>query len=119
MSWWKEKDNPHVMFATYEDMIKDVSAVIHQVAAFVGKTLTDEQVARITTHTGFEAMSKNGSVIGDFNKVVDNKICPFMRKGKVGDWKNHFTQKESNGFDQLYTEQIVGTGLEHILSDGN
>ena len=36
---------------------------------------------------------------------------PFLRKGIVGDWKNHFTSEQSAMFDAVYQEKMRGTGL--------
>ena len=38
-----------------------------------------------------------------------------MRKGVVGDWKNHFTEEQAKRYDQLVAEKLKGTGLEKIL----
>lgn len=40
-----------------------------------------------------------------------DKINPFVRKGIVGDWKNHFTSEQSAMFDAVYQEKLKGTGL--------
>ncbi len=47
--WWRYKnENPdQVLFVRYEDMKRDVSGVIRKLAAFLDKSLTDEQVERI------------------------------------------------------------------------
>lgn len=39
------------------------------------------------------------------------EINPFVRKGIVGDWKNHFTAEQSALFDAVYQKKMKGTGL--------
>ncbi len=34
-----------------------------------------------------------------------------MRKGEVGDWRNHLTPEQSAEIDQLCEEKLKGTGL--------
>ena len=35
----------------------------------------------------------------------------FLRKGQVGDWRNVFTQEQSDRLDALYAEKMAGSGL--------
>ena len=109
-AWWRYKtENPsQVLFVWYEDLQRDLPRAIHTVANFLGKPMTEEQVQRIKEHTGFESMKKNES------------ICPapfapremFFRKGEVGDWKNYFSQAQSEYVDTLVRERLTPLGLE-------
>ena len=107
------------MFTSYETMSENIEAVIRQVAAFVGKTLSDEQVSTICTNVGFDKMRASDSVIKRTSSGLDPRVSQFMRKGKVGDWRNHFSEVQSNKYDRYHQQRVVGTGLEHLLSDGN
>ena len=45
--WWKHRHFDNVFITSYKDMKRDVPGVLRQVAAFVGKALTEEEVIRI------------------------------------------------------------------------
>lgn len=74
-----------------------------KIATFLGKTLSDEDVKKLVEHTRFHNMAKNASVnyehwddIGFRNK----NEAKFMRKGKVGDWRNYLSKEENEKFDE-------------------
>ncbi len=109
-AWWRYKtENPNqVLFVWFEDMKKDIRGVIRTIAEFLGKTLTEDQVEKIKRHTGFEAMKKNDSV----NPAPQAPRETFFRKGEVGDWKNYFTQSQSDYVDKLVNEKLTPVGLQ-------
>ncbi len=39
-------------------------------------------------------------------------VPTFLRKGIIGDWKNHFSPEQSARMDALYDDKIKGTGFE-------
>ena len=43
--------------------------------------------------------------------IRDGNLSPFMRKGVVGDWRNFFTEEQSERLDKLYIEKIIAAGL--------
>ena len=66
--------------------------------------MAGSQVQRILEHTSLKSMkgrksAKMGSE--DAKAVVDESKSAFVRKGVVGDWKNHFSQEESEYVDEL------------------
>uniref|UniRef100_A0A8C6Y4H2 Sulfotransferase n=1 Tax=Naja naja TaxID=35670 RepID=A0A8C6Y4H2_NAJNA len=75
--WWKAKDTYHVLYLFYEDLKKEPKREIQKIAQFIGKQLDmhNHMVNRANVPLS----------------VMDQSISPFMRKGTVGDWKNHFT----------------------------
>ncbi|XP_072037926.1 sulfotransferase 1C2-like [Amphiura filiformis] len=119
--WWNKRHEPNVLFMKYEDMKKDLKGAVKQTAKFLGKQLTDDVVARIADHCTFAKMKKNLSANPDtlgFNeddckKEEKKKAQPsFMRKGKVGDWKNYFSVAQNDLFDRRFQETMADTGLD-------
>ena len=35
----------------------------------------------------------------------------FIRKGEIGDWRNHFSAEQSRNFDEMYKEKMSGSDL--------
>ena len=56
---WNLKENPNLYFTTYECMKKDLQKVVTEVASFMGKTLTDEQMNRLLDTVDIKSMRKN------------------------------------------------------------
>ena len=82
---WILKDHPNVLFVFYEDMKRDLAGSIRKVADFFNKKLTDSQISNLSQVLTMDGMKKN----------VETKIMKevIMRKGIVGDWRNHFTDE--------------------------
>jgi len=89
-----------VLCLTYEQLHSDRAEVVKKVAKFLGRTLTDAHVEDIVNSTSFEVMKKNPGT--NFKHWEENGLAvkdeegTFMRKGKVGDWTNYFTEEESD-----------------------
>lgn len=41
-----------------------------------------------------------------------------LRKGGSGGWRDNFTVRESEEFDELYLQQMEGTGLQFDFGEG-
>lgn len=107
---WQQRDKPNLLFLKFEDMIQDLPKEIRKIAAFLGKTLTEEQVDRITEHCSFKSMKDNPQT-NMLNRGGVRKGSKFMRKGKVGDWRSLFTPVQSEKVDQLTAEWLETQGL--------
>ncbi|XP_029291678.1 cytosolic sulfotransferase 1-like [Cottoperca gobio] len=111
--WWEKKQsyqNLHYMF--YEDLIEDTGREIDKLCCFLGLSPSAEEKERIKGRVQFDDMKRNSMVNHLSVKNFDSKISPFMRKGKVGDWKNHFTVDQSEHFDEDYKKKMKNPTLQ-------
>ncbi|KAM3872590.1 cytosolic sulfotransferase 3-like [Diretmus argenteus] len=111
--WWEKKQTHsklHYMF--YEDLIKDTGREIDQLCCFLGLSPSAEEKERIIGGVQFDTMKKNNMANYSTSGVMDFKISPFMRKGKVGDWMNHFTVAQSEQFDEDYKRKMKNPTLQ-------
>uniref|UniRef100_G3PB21 Sulfotransferase n=1 Tax=Gasterosteus aculeatus TaxID=69293 RepID=G3PB21_GASAC len=105
LAWEKRMDDPDVMIVTYEELKEDLSDGVRQISTFFGFSLTEAQVQQIAEQSTFSAMKQSSSNShGNMGNV-------FFRKGEVGDWKNHFTPKQSQEMDDAFNKHLAGTRL--------
>lgn len=102
-------------------MKTDLTAVLKRTAAFFGKTLTDDNIAKLKAHLSFESMKSNRAV--NFEKTLEMiaannqeevKKGSFIRSGKSGGWKQVMTDEIQEKFKQWTSGKIKGTGLDEF-----
>ncbi|KAF7664862.1 hypothetical protein LDENG_00161610 [Lucifuga dentata] len=111
--WWEKKQTyskVHYMF--YEDIIEDTGREIDQLCSFLGVNPSAEEKERIREGAQFDKMKNNNMTNYSTLTAMDFKISPFMRKGKVGDWKNHFTVAQNEQFDEDYKKKMKNPNLQ-------
>ncbi|XP_078532584.1 sulfotransferase 6B1-like isoform X2 [Lissotriton helveticus] len=110
IAWNKRIDDENVMIVMFEDMKKDLVAATTQIADFFGLRLTKEQIQFIAEKGSFKAMKeKSDETHGRLGSVV-------FRKGDIGDWKNHFSEAQSQAMDAKFEECLAGTKLGEKMS---
>ncbi|KAL1021529.1 hypothetical protein UPYG_G00014450 [Umbra pygmaea] len=111
--WWEKKQtNSNIHYMFYEDMIEDTRRELDKLCSFLGLSPSEEEKERVRGGTQFDNMENNNMVNYSTIPVMDFKISPFMRKGKVGDWKNHFTVAQSEQFDEDYKKKMMNTTVQ-------
>jgi len=111
--WHDQKDNPNCCFFKYETMKADLPSQVRRLAVFMGKNLSDDVIADICQQVSLESMKSNPRLNGSkTTAVIDPKIAPLIRKGAVGDWKNHFSSAMQNEFDSIYEREMTGVDID-------
>uniref|UniRef100_A0A4W2ECF7 Sulfotransferase n=1 Tax=Bos indicus x Bos taurus TaxID=30522 RepID=A0A4W2ECF7_BOBOX len=111
--WWELRDNVQMLFLFYEDIKRDPKQEIQKVMKFMEKNLDGAVLDTIVQETTFEKMKANPMTNRSTapKTILDQSISPFMRKGIVGDWKNHFTVAQNERFDEIYRQKMKGTSI--------
>uniref|UniRef100_A0A3Q3ERV9 Sulfotransferase n=1 Tax=Labrus bergylta TaxID=56723 RepID=A0A3Q3ERV9_9LABR len=111
--WWKKKQtysNLHYMF--FEDLLEDTGREIDKLCSFLGLSPSVEEKEIVAGKVQFDNIKKNSMVNYSTLSVMDYNISPFMRKGKVGDWRNHFTVAQNEEFDEDYKKKMKDHTLQ-------
>ncbi|TFK09324.1 methionine synthase [Platysternon megacephalum] len=105
LAWDKHMDEENIMIITYEEMKENLLGGVKQIAEFLGFSLPEEKIQSIAENATFESMSnKSQETHGKFGPIL-------FRKGTVGDWKNLFTEAQSQEMDAKFEECLAGTKL--------
>ncbi|KAJ7319740.1 hypothetical protein JRQ81_019251 [Phrynocephalus forsythii] len=111
--WWEAKDHHRILYLFYEDIKENPKREIQKIMQFLEKELEKDVLDKIIHYTQFEVMKSNPMANYTYvpPEIMDQTISPFMRKGIVGDWKNHFTVAQNERFDSEYRQKMAGTSL--------
>jgi sulfotransferase len=108
LGWWAHRDANNVHFMKYEDLSNDFGGELRRLGRFLGKELPDELVHSIEESTVFRNMKQDR-----FSCLQEIPgMRHLYRKGQVGSWKEQFTVRQSDWFDELYQKRMQGTGLD-------
>nr|XP_033484458.1 cytosolic sulfotransferase 3-like [Epinephelus lanceolatus] len=111
--WWKKKQSyPKLHYMFCEDMVEDTGREVDKLCSFLGLTRSDEEKKRVAGGSQFDNMKKDDMANYSLHPVMDFRVSHFMRKGKVGDWKNHFTVSQNEEFDEDYKKKMTDPTLQ-------
>lgn len=91
----------------YEDMLADEQAVFERICRHVGFNTPDEVRQRVVAFNNFENCTGR--------KPGEEDQASHRRKGVVGDWRNHFSDRVKDVFKEQFGEHMIATGYEKNL----
>ncbi|XP_041829743.1 sulfotransferase 1C2 [Melanotaenia boesemani] len=111
--YWMEKEKKNILYLFYEDMKENPRREVERIMKYLDLSVSDKVISQIVELTSFKSMKENPMANYSCipSPVFDQSISPFMRKGEVGDWKNHFTPEQSKKFDEDYEKQMKDVNI--------
>ncbi|GIY63110.1 sulfotransferase 1C4 [Caerostris extrusa] len=138
LDWYPHRYDPNVFFTAYEDMKKDIKGVILKLSRFLGEEYIEAiekdnaVLNNIILYSGFDYMKKKLSEVYDLRGSEDidpiftgltymceftNSLKPpedlpeleFVRKGIIGDWRNHFSVDQTERLNRKFLEKMKDT----------
>ncbi len=89
----------------YEDLLLEPDDIFEQMISLLGANANREIVERCVERNSFQSRAKN-------RKPGEEDNSSFFRKGISGDWKNYFTERDKQIFDEEAGETLESLGYE-------
>ncbi|XP_038855163.1 sulfotransferase 2B1-like [Salvelinus namaycush] len=98
----------NVLYISYEEMWLDLQGSMERISSFLQCPLVGEELTNSMRHCSFSSMRDNAMVNYTLipKEIMDHSKGKFMRKGKIGDWRNTFTEEQIGLFDTVYSYQM-------------
>ena len=119
LGWYKNSDDRNILFLTYEQIKADTAKVVLRIAEFLGprylEQVKDKEILnRILDHCSFQKMSQDQN---RWSSQRPDNMTPFIRRGEVGDWKNHFSSEQFQRLTEKLVTKTKGTKLASLWAD--
>ena len=103
-------DHPNLLILWYEEMKKDQRNMVVKIKNHIKYDISEQQIDDLTEFMKFENYQKSSSMNKD-KKGNWNEGGQFIRKGIVGDWRNHFQDQVAKDWDKWIVEEFGKTGI--------
>ncbi|KAH7959651.1 hypothetical protein HPB49_012765 [Dermacentor silvarum] len=136
------KQEPNVLFVTYEELKRDVRSVVLKLAYFLGERYgrsleMDEHLLRALLerstvermrnvlvldlagkeNPAMDGILKGREVYANVGYQGDQKKYSFVRSGVVGEWRQHFTKSQLRNMEARITEKTSGSDVMDLWKD--
>jgi hypothetical protein len=104
--WYDQsKQYPNrVCWIEYETMKQDQATALTQLGEYLGLSVSHELIENVVNFSSFDHMKKQTEEHG-------GDTLNHLRKGTVGDWKNHFSKELYEVFAEKFGCELKSTGL--------
>lgn len=130
LGWYEQRSAANVLFLTYEALKADTAACALRVADFLGKEygerfrqpkllrkLLDVVSLENTKNILSDEMSTNSHASQNQNEKGIPKTGYFVRKGEVGDWRNHFSKEQTTEMKERIALKLRDSGAMDLWAD--
>ncbi|XP_047590492.1 amine sulfotransferase-like isoform X2 [Lutra lutra] len=113
--WYEHRSLFNIQFMTYEETKKDLRGSVLKICKFLGKGLSEEDMDVVVRQATFENMKYDP--LANYDNIIATGYGPnakghFLRKGTIGDWKNHLTVEQNESFDKTFQREMKDFPLE-------
>ncbi|KAM9366978.1 sulfotransferase family 5A, member 1 [Symphorus nematophorus] len=109
----------NLLHITYEEMSLDLHGTIKRLSSFLQCPLVEDEVNKCVKHCSFTSMKDNKMVNYTLipEDIMNHSKGSFMRKGKIGDWKNMFTEEQNQYFKSVFKSKMHNCTLEFVWEE--
>jgi hypothetical protein len=105
IAMWVDRSRDHIQYLSYEALVRDTRETLRAaLARFLDGRIDEDRLSRSIERYSFQR--RTGRAPGQEDRLS------FLRRGKPGDWVNHFTPEAAQLFDHYAGETLVRLGYE-------
>lgn len=86
-----------ICLTSFEALKTDFTAEVSKIAEFLGLAVESIDIDEIYQKTSIDSLRKNYKDDAQYNTEKN----PFFRKGEIGDWQNHFSDKMIKDYEKI------------------
>lgn len=119
--WWQHRNDPNVLFLTYEEMIEDLEAAIKKICAFCNIEIKPEALPGILERCSFSFMKHHESKFDTLMEMAWERrlqLNSFFRKGQTADWKEHLDSQQEKAFEKEFAARMGDLGMDGATLGG-
>jgi len=109
LEWWNQRNQSNILVIFYEELLLNIYDNVRKIANFLGETLTNEELDQIIHNSSFSKMFSNPKI-----NIKFDEDTVFIRKGIIGDWKNHLSEEQNKILEKMISDKFDGTGLKFV-----
>ena len=115
---WEKRYHANMFFTTYEEMKKNLRNMAFRLISFLhgtSYTISDKEMDALLEAVDIESFRKNKFVNKSDRFTPDENGNSFIRKGIIGDWKNHFDREMNEEWDASIEKQLLGSDFTMVF----
>ncbi len=105
LHWKENKQKLPVLYLRYDNIINNLEETAKTVAQFANIPITDNAINRVKERCSFKFMKQHDEKFGLLAQEAPFRKTSFLRKGVIGDYKNHLSKKQEEQFANILKEK--------------
>lgn len=117
--WLHERENPRVLFVSYEELTRDREATARRILAFLGTPCDSERLKRAVRATDFAAMKRREALFDHATDLLlTHGVRPgrFLRRGLRGQGRQILGPQQSHQLETARRQRLLWPQLELRLT---
>lgn len=104
-SWIQNENSSKILYIKYEDLKQNSLEMLQHIIQFSNIPFDTEKIKLALSHSSYQSMKEKENADPKYffeERKLKNTGYGFIRKGEVGDWKNHFSEQMNVDFLKKY-----------------
>ncbi|XP_075534389.1 sulfotransferase 1 family member D1-like [Dermacentor variabilis] len=116
LSLWSHRDHDNVLLLKYEDLserpLQEVRKLVDHVRPCFPSGWMEPDLESLVAAASFDVMKAQPHE--QWASSRPDHVPPFIRLGRVGDWRNHLTKEQSKLLEEKFARKTAGSGAEFL-----